>query len=167
MGADAFLIRPATHADDSALGRLDIAAFTPDAGFPSSISAPGEPFFSERNPPEVHLVADAGGEVLGYVRLKQQIDDLPENLHVLAIHGLAVTPAARGRGIGTALMLAAENAARGRGARKLSLRMFAGNSKARALYERLGYVVEGVLQEEFQINGEYIDDVLLTKWLDR
>lgn len=165
--AEAFVIRVATAADDVALGRLDSAAFSAGGAFPSSVVAPGEPFFSQRNPPEVHLVADAGGDVLGYVRVQQQIEELPENVHVLAIHGLAVAPAAQRRGVATALMLGAESMARDRGARKLSLRMFADNDSARALYERLGYVVEGVLREEFLINGEYVDDVLMTKWLNR
>lgn len=159
------VVRVAAASDDAALARLDIEAFSPQSGFPSSVSAVGSPFFSVRNPPEAHLVADDAGVLLGYLRLKQQLDDVPENAHVLAIHGLAVAPGARRRGVGTALMNAAEDAARSRGARKLSLRMFGGNDTARALYENLGYTVEGVMVAEFLIDGGYVDDILMTKRL--
>ena len=156
-----FVIRVATADDDSALVALEIAAFTPEAGFPSMVPAPGAAFFSADSPPHVHLVADAAGELLGYVRVKPQLP-MPEAAHVLAIHGLEVAPQARRRGVATALMRAAAEQARARGARKLSLRMFGGNDAARALYQRLGYEVEGVLTEEFLINGEFVDDVLMT-----
>ncbi|MEO6712370.1 MAG: GNAT family N-acetyltransferase, partial [Mycobacteriales bacterium] len=119
-------------------------------------------FFSERNPPEAHFVADSDGEILGYVRLKPPLDGVPECDHVMAIHGLDVSPHARRRGVATALMRAAEQAARSRRARKLSLRMLATNTEARPLYESLGYRVEGVLAEEFLIDGEYVDDVLMS-----
>jgi GNAT superfamily N-acetyltransferase len=52
---------------------------------------------------------------------------------------LAVTPEAAGRGVGRALMAAAEDWARGRGYRVLTLETFGDNPGARAFYARLGY----------------------------
>lgn len=55
------------------------------------------------------------------------------------IHDMAVLPAARGRGVGRALMLAVEDEARRRGACKVTLEVLSGNTAARALYASLGY----------------------------
>jgi RimJ/RimL family protein N-acetyltransferase len=37
------------------------------------------------------------------------------------------------------------------------------NTTARALYEGAGFVVEGVLREEFHLDGRYVDDVLMAR----
>ena len=78
---------------------------------------------------------------------------------------LAVDPAARGRGIGEMLLEAAVAEAARRGARKLTLRVLAGNAPARRLYEWAGFTVEGVLKDEFLIEGRYVDDVLMARFL--
>ena len=52
---------------------------------------------------------------------------------------LAVVPSSRGMGIGTALMLQAEEKAESTGKRKMSLGVIAENEGAIRLYERLGY----------------------------
>ncbi len=58
---------------------------------------------------------------------------------LLNIHDVAVHPEHRGRGVGTALLTAAEDLARARGCCKLTLEVLEGNARARALYARLGY----------------------------
>ena len=121
-------------------------------------------FFSAKNPPEVHLVAEMDSTVVGYIRLKPPTD-LPENAHVLQVSGLAVHPAARRRGIAAALLTASDQHARDRGARKLTLRVLSTNQPAVSLYDRLGYEREGVLRGEFVVNGADVDDVLMAKHL--
>jgi GNAT superfamily N-acetyltransferase len=59
----------------------------------------------------------------------------------LYIAGIAVVPDARGQGIGTRFLEAARARTRGLGLRELSLLCFAGNTGARRLYERAGFVV--------------------------
>jgi GNAT superfamily N-acetyltransferase len=58
---------------------------------------------------------------------------------LLNIHDLAVIPACRGRGIGRALLTAAEAQAVQRGCCKLTLEVQDDNRRARALYERFGF----------------------------
>jgi len=160
-------VRPARLADNTALAELDAAAWTPESGFPSVMSraAPGPPtFFTADSPPDAHLLAVLGRRVVGYIRLKVPTH-LPENAHVIQIQGLAVDPGHRRRGIATALITAAEQLLRDRGTRKLSLRALSTNHEAIALYERLGFISEGVLREEFFINGSYVDDLLMAKYL--
>lgn len=59
---------------------------------------------------------------------------------LLNIHDLAVVPDCRGQGIGPALLAAAEARARERGCCKLTLEVQDGNRRARAAYERFGFV---------------------------
>ena len=160
-------VRVARPKDEAGLARLDAAAWTPASGFPSVIERVNDPFFTfftDDSPPEAHLVAELDGRLAGYIRVKP-VTPLPENAHVLGIVGLAVAPGDRRRGVASALLAAAERHARARGARKLSLRVLSTNHVAIGLYERLGFIREGVLREEFFINGSYVDDVLMTKHL--
>ncbi|TXH95078.1 MAG: GNAT family N-acetyltransferase [Pseudorhodobacter sp.] len=55
------------------------------------------------------------------------------------LDGICVTPAARGRGVGTALMAAIEDEGRARGYAHVRLDVIDTNWRAKALYERLGY----------------------------
>jgi len=151
------VIRPAEPSDEAALFALDRATW-------SSFSSPGprpaedQTFFDERTAPEDVLVAVESGEVAGYVRLGRA-SRFPSSDHVVTVNGIAVDPAWRRRGIGRALLEAAADEARRRGARRLTLRVFTPNVGARALYDSAGFVVEGVLREEFFLDGEYVDDI--------
>jgi GNAT superfamily N-acetyltransferase len=55
---------------------------------------------------------------------------------------IAVAEAGEGRGVGRALMTAVEAWAAGRGYRLLTLNVFEGNRRARALYEKNGFEVD-------------------------
>jgi ribosomal protein S18 acetylase RimI-like enzyme len=158
--------RRSTSADGPSLARVDLATWT----WQSSPSEPpddaeGYVFFNERTTPDQVLVADVDGVVVGFVTLRPATS-LPSNAHVLQIQGLAVDPGYQGRGVGQALLEAAVEEARRRGARKLTLRVLGSNTTARRLYERCGFAVEGVLAEEFLLDGRYVDDVLMARRLD-
>jgi ribosomal protein S18 acetylase RimI-like enzyme len=59
---------------------------------------------------------------------------------LLNLHDIAVAPTHRGRGIGRALIAAAEAEARARGCCKLTLEALEGNAGAITLYRRLGFM---------------------------
>lgn len=59
------------------------------------------------------------------------------------LHGLGVLPHARSRGLGRALTATAARAAFDAGADWVSLGMYASNARARRVYLRLGFAVEG------------------------
>jgi ribosomal protein S18 acetylase RimI-like enzyme len=65
-----------------------------------------------------------------------------ENVRFL-MDGLFVAPHARGQGVGTALLAAIAREARARGYREVRLDVVDENTRARALYERLGYRAVG------------------------
>ena len=160
-------VRMARAGDEAGLARLDAAAWTPASGFPSVTERVNDPFFTfftGDSPPEAHLVAELDGGLAGYIRLKP-VTSLRENAHVLGIVGLAVAPGNRRRGVASALLAAAEQHARARGARKLSLRVLGTNETAMRLYERHGFQREGTLRDEFCIGGRFVDDVVMAKHL--
>lgn len=154
------VVRPATIDDDRILLEIDHATWSP-------AWSPGAPPDRERDPafyreqhggPEGFLVAELDGDVVGYVGL-HPAGDLASHAHVRIIDGLGVLPAARGRGVGEALVRAAVERARADGAAKVTLRVLGTNPTARRLYERCGFDVEGVLVGEFVIEGSPVDDV--------
>ncbi len=104
-------IRVARASDEAQLARLDRISWSPQSGFPSVIQQAGTVFFLTDSPPQAFLVGEIDGAVVGYIRLGSPLP-LPENAHVVAVLGLAVSPDARGRGVATALLAAAEQRAR-------------------------------------------------------
>lgn len=101
-----------------------------------------------------HFVALAGDEVVGWC------DVLPthgETRAHVGILGLGVVAAARGAGIGPRLMRTAIDCAWARGMTRIELTVRADNPRARALYERFGFVHEGVLRRAFRIGDAYVD----------
>jgi ribosomal protein S18 acetylase RimI-like enzyme len=78
-------------------------------------------------------VALDGGRIVGYVN---PVIDGEETW----IGGVGVVPGHRGRGIGTKLMMAAEEFSRRKGAKTSILEVIEGNERARDLYAKLGYV---------------------------
>ena len=153
--------RSASPADEEALAELDLATWswlTSPAPRPELGS--GWTFFGERARPEDVLVAFLDGEGAGYVKLGRSTP-LAATDHVVMVTGIAVAPAFQRRGVGRALIDAAAAEARGRGARRLTLRVLGPNESARRLYQSAGFVVEGIQRGEFLLEGEYVDDVLM------
>jgi GNAT superfamily N-acetyltransferase len=96
----------------------------------------------------LYLVAWDGGNPVGQALLHRRrpsalavagvVDSLPY------IEDVFVLPEWRNQGVGTALLEAAESGAAARGDRGVSLAVSTGNTAARRLYTRLGYVDAGV-----------------------
>ena len=87
------------------------------------------------------LVAETPDGPAGFAYLEPMSD-----YFTLETHGhlgiLAVAERAEGRGVGRALLEAAEDWARERGWRKLTLNVFETNGRALAVYERFGFEPE-------------------------
>jgi ribosomal protein S18 acetylase RimI-like enzyme len=156
-------IRPARLEDEEALCAIDRVAWTA-AVSPAPESASLGPLADAAVRLDDVLVAEQEGTVLGYLRLDQS-GSLPSHEHVLTINGLAVAPDRQGEGVGRRLVEAGLQEARRRGARKVSLRVLASNTRGRRLYESCGFAVEGVLVDEFHLDGRFVDDLLLAHHL--
>lgn len=157
-------IRTALPDDEEELALLDRVTWSLLHAVTPRPQPPYRPFFDEHHAPDDHLVAELDRRIVGYVRLAFPTP-LAANAHVRQIQGIAVADEARGRGVGRALVRAAVDEARRRGARRITLRVLGHNTPARKLYESEGFVVEGVLPEEFFLGGEYVDDVIMGRRL--
>jgi RimJ/RimL family protein N-acetyltransferase len=119
--------------------------------------------YARRDPNAAVLVAEDGGELVG--RLSISRDPHPASAHVADL-GVAVAATHRRRGIGTALLAAAEEWARAAGVEKLELHVFPHNAPALALYDRLGYEREGVRRRHYRRrDGAFVDAILMAKLL--
>jgi GNAT superfamily N-acetyltransferase len=95
-------------------------------------------FFDRRDAPETLLVAEGDGRAAGFIFLEEKEDYFTGQAHG-HIGIVVVTEQAEGRGAGAALMRAAEAWARSQGHSRLTLNVFDGNRRARAMYEHLGF----------------------------
>ena len=96
----------------------------------------------------VFTVHEAGADdVVGYLWLR--VRPQPETADEVEgyVFDVELVPAARGRGLGRAMMLAAEEAARDLGATVMRLNVFGHNTAAMRLYESLGYTVIGAAMQ--------------------
>jgi ribosomal protein S18 acetylase RimI-like enzyme len=84
---------------------------------------------------DLYYAACAGGSVLAYGLLRGWDEgyDIPSL-------GIAIAPAARGRGLARPFMHFLHAAAKQRGARQIRLTVYRSNERAVELYRRLGYV---------------------------
>jgi ribosomal protein S18 acetylase RimI-like enzyme len=86
----------------------------------------------------VVLVALINDEIAG-VAVASDREELLSHEPAAHLEVLLLAKSAEGNGIGTALLSSMEAAVVARGARSLSLHVFANNTRARALYERTGF----------------------------
>lgn len=91
------------------------------------------------------LVAELspGGERAGYVFATTKHDYFTRAAHA-HVEVIAVTPEAGRRGVARALMEAIEHWAGRRGYRHVTLNVFDGNTRAKALYDSMGYEAETI-----------------------
>ncbi len=79
---------------------------------------------------------------------------------------MGIIPAYRGKGLGRRLLLAALNQARTAGFIRVELSVHADNTRAVALYERIGFISEGVQRRSVLIDGCFIDTINMALMLD-
>ena len=81
--------------------------------------------------------------------------------------GIGVHPQYRGKGIGQRLLTEALwRRARQGGLEKVELEVYASNRSAKALYEKLGFEVEGIRKRARKLDGAYEDVILMGLLLD-
>ena len=154
-----FSIRPAEEADRRPLAVMFAAVVEENVGLGTE--------------PPVDIDARAAGWNLDGAFLAEANGEIVGSLHVQASRhgyaeiGMAVARDWRGKGVGSALLTAAEDYARARGdIHKLSLGVFAHNDRAIALYRKHGFVEEGRRVKHYRRkSGELFDSLEMGKLL--
>ena len=140
-----FTIRPAGEKDAESI--LQIAARMADNGIPpwrdrgkalAWHHAEALHLLETSHPESRLLVAEMAGEVTGFIYFFPEQDFLTGEQQGY-IAGFAVSAAAEGHGVGSALLREVEVWCREKGFRVLTLDVFAANSAARAFYARRGF----------------------------
>jgi len=105
-----------------------------------------------RNP---QLVADDAGRVIGWCDIRRET--IPVYAHCGHL-GMGLHPDYRGKGLGERLIRASLDAARAAGFERIELSVYGENTRAAALYRRVGFVHEGTRVRGKKVDGQY-DDV--------
>ncbi|MBC7006030.1 GNAT family N-acetyltransferase [Photobacterium sp. BZF1] len=101
------------------------------------------------------LLAELDGKVVGQAGFA--VEQNPRRRHVAGF-GMAVHDDYQGKGIGTALLTELVDMAENWiGVTRIELTVYTDNISAIALYEKLGFVIEGTSRNYALRNGEYVD----------
>lgn len=157
-------LRPGRPTDGQALARL-FADVRAEGRWlittPGAVSQPSEAFWIGeliRAAEHLVLVAEADAEVVGNVLVSVERGVATEHIGVLSI---VVADGWRDVGIGSELVAAAQRWTAERGLRKLSLGVFPDNDRAIAVYERRGFVREGLRRMQYRAGDRFRDELLM------
>lgn len=112
---------------------------------------------------DIRLVALVSSTVVGWCDITRHRREGMDHVGDL---GMGVRFDYRRRGIGRALLRQALAETRRSGFEKLELDVFASNTAARALYEQLGFVIEGRRVKSRILDGRYDDIIQMGLLLD-
>jgi putative acetyltransferase len=113
-----------------------------------------------RAPGGIHLGAEIEGKLVGTLSMRQNDGRRSHS----ASFGLGVHDAFQGRGVGRALLGAAlDHADRWWGVRRIELTVYADNARAIGLYEKFGFVREGLHRDYALRDGVLIDALAMAR----
>jgi RimJ/RimL family protein N-acetyltransferase len=151
-----FVIRPARAADARVLAEMFAAVAAERDGIATEPPVDVEEraaLFARSAAGSV--VAVAGNQLVGMIHVEV-------SPHGFGEIGMLVDRGWRGRGVGSALVAAAVDWARGQRLPKLSLEVFAHNTAAIALYRKAGFTEEGRRVKQYRrANGELWDSIVM------
>jgi ribosomal protein S18 acetylase RimI-like enzyme len=110
-----------------------------------------------------HIVATVADRVVGWCDISRHF--FPAHAHRGTL-AMGIIPSYRGYGVGTRLIATALDQARNAGFVRIELSVRADNSKAICLYEKVGFIKEGIQRRTVLIDGRFIDTVGMALMLD-
>ena len=116
---------------------------------------------SPRHP--VIVAPTANGEIAGWGSLN--VFNARPAYRFVADFSVYVERAYRGKGVGRALLTHLIELGREHGYHKLVLSAFPFNADGMALYERMGFRTVGVYKEQGQLDGRWVDTIIMEKLL--
>ena len=183
-GVFAYRVRPATPADAEAICRiynqgiedrvatLETELRTPDERrqwltnrsprYPV-IVAEAEPASTSVRPPSEQASLTDPATTVGWGSLN--VFNAREAYRFVADFSVYVERAWRGKGVGRALLARLIELGREHGFHKLALSAFPTNAGGVALYERMGFRTVGIYREQGQLDGRWVDTIIMEKLL--
>ena len=151
-----FTVRPASATDARAMAELFAAVAEERTGIASEPPVDVEERTARFAAASAEsIVAAADGQIVGMIHTTVSRYGFGE-------FGMLVDREWRGRGVGSALILATIDWARGQGLHKLCLEVFAHNTAAIALYRKCGFVEEGHRVKHYRrASGELWDSIIM------
>ena len=166
--ASALRVRSATAADADAICRIYNQGIEDRvATLETELRTPDERrrWLAARSPRHPVIVAeDADGTVRGWGSLN--VFNSRQAYRFVADFSIYVERAARGRGVGRAMLTRLIELGREHGYHKLVLSAFPTNASGMALYTRLGFRTVGVYKEQGRLDGRWVDTIIMEKLLD-
>ena len=104
------------------------------------------------------MLALASDEVIGWCDIRREF--FPSRAHRGTL-GMGLLPEWRGRGVGRRLLEATLVQARRSGFKRIELDVHADNPRAIALYEKAGFVREGIVRDASLIDSVFRDAILM------
>jgi L-amino acid N-acyltransferase YncA len=159
-------IRAATGADVDAICAIHNQGIEDRiATLDTTLRAPADTrtWLTERGPRHPVLVAELDGAVLAWASLNR-FNPRPA-YDLVADFSVYIERAWRGKGIGRQLLDHLVDLARAQGYHKMVLAAMAFNDAGLALYTRTGFTRVGVYREQGQLDGRWVDVVIMEKLL--
>ncbi len=159
-----FVVRPARPTDARPLAEL-FAAVRAEGRYlvtpPGVRSESHEAYFIRelvRSADSLVLIAESDGAVVGNVMVLPEQSRVQDHVGTLSI---CVAADWRDAGLGSALVAAALEWSVGRGLVKVQLSVFPDNARAIAVYDRAGFVTEGLRRRQFRSDVGFRDELLM------
>jgi len=116
-----------------------------------------------KNPDDLTLVCETNNDIAGVLTIQRGM--YKKNRHTANL-GIAIKNNFRNKSIGTNMIKEALMWCKDQGIIKVNLEVFSTNINAIKTYRKLGFEYEGIRKKQFMINGEYVDDILMTFFTD-
>ena len=110
------------------------------------------------------FVAEDAGTIIGWCDVRRE--SVPTYAHE-GMLGMGLLPGYRGKGLGERLLRTALDAARRAGFERVSLSVYAQNTRALALYRKVGFVHEGTRVRGRKVDGKYDDIHMMAQFFDQ
>jgi L-amino acid N-acyltransferase YncA len=120
-------------------------------------------WFNRHGPRHPVIVAEAGGEPIGWASLNQFSGRMAYRF--VADLSVYVERGWRGKEIGTLLLRAIDARARALGYHKIVLSAFPSNQAGLRLYEKFGFRTVGIYHEQGLVDGRWVDTIIMEKLL--
>jgi L-amino acid N-acyltransferase YncA len=130
---------------------------------PEGLSADAEPGRASLRPPSVQAGLTVPATTIAWASLN--VFNARESYRFVADISVYVERSWRGKGVGRALLEKLTELGRQHGFHKLVLSAFPGNAGGMALYAKSGFRTVGIYHEQGQLDGKWVDTIVMEKLL--